>query len=111
MNTPNENLNVHDLFPSRFLKGHDLKNKTFTLTVARVALEAVRVQSGEIEHKPVVYFDKARKGLLLNKTNAMAIADLHGADMGAWVGKPVTLSPVRVTAFGKTREVVRVATE
>lgn len=111
MSTQPEPLNVHDLFPSRFLKAHDLKGKEFTLTVARVVLEPVRTQSGETEKKPVAYFDKARKGILLNKTNAMALAAVYGPDMSTWAGKAVTLKPVRVSAFGKAHEVVRVVTE
>ena len=69
-------MNVHDIFPSRWLSGHDLNGKPVTVTIKAVTMEEMYSPRGE-ETKPVVWFEKASKGLILNKTNAMAIASLR----------------------------------
>ena len=102
-------MNVHELFPSRWLSGHDLNGKAVTVTIARVTLEDVRTPAGEQAVKPCVWFEKAQKGLLLNKTNALAIAKLHGPETDSWLGKPVTLQAATIHAFGDEHCVVRIA--
>lgn len=110
-NTQSRPMNFYDLFPSRFLKGHDLKGATFTFTIARATLETVRNNNGAMEEHPIIYFEKARKGLLLNKTNALTLTEAYGPDMHQWSGKPVTLYTIQLNSFGKTRDVVRLRVE
>lgn len=100
-------MNVHELFPSRWLSGHDLNGKPVTVTIKNVTMEEMLTPRGE-ETKPVVWFEKAQKGLVLNKTNALAIAKLHGPDTETWGGKPVKLYPTTISAFGEEHNVVRV---
>lgn len=99
-------MHIHELYPSKWVKAYDLKNKQVTVTIKALAVEEVGAQG---EKKPVLWFEGASKGLILNKTCALAIARLHGPDTDAWAGKPVTLYPTQVNAFGQTHDVVRVA--
>lgn len=100
-------MNINKLFPSRFIKADDLGGKHIALTIARVVLEKVHGESGE-EDKPIVYFKEAKKGLLINKTNAFTIGGLYGPETDNWTGKRITLYSTKVKAFGQTTDAVRI---
>jgi len=98
--------NLNDLFPSKFLKAHDLQGHTPAVTIARVGVEAM---GRTRETLPVVYFKGKAKGLKLNKTNAAAIADIAGsAQTEDWIGVAVTLYATVADFGGQTYPVVRV---
>ncbi len=61
-----------------------------------------------MEVKPVLYFDGGRKGLVLNKTNAQAIAEDYGDDTEAWTGREIVLFIQKVTFQGKLTPAIRV---
>lgn len=98
---------VNKLFPSQYLSGEDLDGRTVTLLIKGARLETVG-QGEQAEQKLVVYFKGTDKKFVLNKTNALAIAALHGDDYDMWGGKRISIHPVIVTAFGKTAPAVRV---
>ena len=102
--------NIYDMFPSKYLRAEDLKGKPYDLTIKQVAKEEMRSYSGaEPENKLVVFFDGAKKGLVLNKTNAFALADICGIpETDAWAGKTVQLYPTKVKAFGEMVDAIRV---
>jgi hypothetical protein len=100
-------MNVNDLFPSRFLKAHDLAGKPYTLTIRAVSLEDVG-HGGEAESKLAIAFEKATKMMLLNRTNAMIIASLYGPETDQWLGKSVTIYSARVKAFGAWHDALRI---
>jgi hypothetical protein len=101
-------MNIQDVFPSRYVRAADLNGKRVTVTIKHVAVERMGKDN---EAKPVVYFRNATKGLVLNRTNAMAIAALYGPETDAWAGKAVTLYPTQVRAFGATHDAIRVVQE
>lgn len=100
-------MNVNDLFPSKYLKAHDLGGKSYTLTIRKVTLENVG-HGNEQERKLAITFDKATKLMLLNRTNAMIIASLYGPETDNWHGKAVIVYPARVKAFGAWHDALRV---
>jgi hypothetical protein len=89
------------LFDSKYLYAIDLKGRSVGLTIEAVEGATV-ISDGAKDRKPIVYFreSKARKGLLLNRTNARTIADLYGMNTEGWIGKRVTLFPT-TTTFGE----------
>lgn len=91
-------------FPSTYLKAADLQGRQVTVTISHIKLEEV---GGE--HKPVMYFAGKERGLVLNKTNAMMIADTYGDETDAWQGQPVTLFEARVDFQGRTVAAIRVS--
>ena len=102
-------MDVRELYPSRFLAAFDLRGKTVTVEIDRLTLEEMFVPGEqEMTHKPVLWFAGKQKGLVLNKTNALAVASHHGPDTEAWQGRSVQLYPTQIRAFGKTHEVVRI---
>ncbi len=63
---------------------------------------------GDDDKKPVVYFTKARKGLVMNRTNAKVIAAAYGQDTDQWEDKEVILFPMMVQFRDDMVESIRV---
>lgn len=103
-------MKITDLFPSKYVKASDLNGKPVTLTIARLVVEKMG-HGSEQESKPVLYFQKATKGLVLNRTNAMIIAGLYGNESDDWGGQRITIYPTKVRAFGTMQDAIRVKEE
>ena len=96
------------LFPSKYLKAGDLRGKDVTVTIADIEpRHELKTERGS-EEKPLMSFRGAKKGLVLNKTNAKTIAKLYGPEVTEWIGKPITLYAAEVPAFGEVVEAIRV---
>ena len=70
------------LFPSNYIRVCDLEGRgDVTVTIRQLQLDEVHnPDTNEKETKPVLYFTKGTKGLILNVTNAETIAQLYGDD-------------------------------
>lgn len=86
------------MFRSEWFTAAEIENGTIDVTIKRVTVETVKNQAGE-DQCPAVWFQEHPKALVLNKTNAKAIAAKHGTDADEWVGKKITLRE-SVTSFG-----------
>lgn len=87
-------MNIEDLYPRKWLNAADLAGRAVTVTIAGVTLEQVRnPRTNRAEPKPAVAFAGKQKRLLLNKTQAYALAGLCGKETDNWIGRQVTLSP------------------
>jgi hypothetical protein len=106
------------LFPKEYLCAADLAGKDVTLTISRLAQESLRTDKGD-EDKWVLFFvemearhardkKKLNKRLVLNKTNAKAIAKLHGNETDDWKGKQLTFFATTCQAFGETVDCIRI---
>lgn len=100
-------MNVNDIFPSRFVKAHDLGEKEVTVTIKSATMEDMG-HGAEKETKLCIWFERATKGFVLNKTNAMIIASMYGPETDNWKGKAITIYSARVKAFGAWHDAVRV---
>lgn len=100
-------MNVNDLFPSKYLKAHDLGGKAFTLTIRAATLEELGY-GAEKERKLALAFDGATKLMLLNRTNAMIIASMYGPETNGWIGKAITAYSARIKAFGQWHDALRI---
>ncbi len=99
-------MKISAAFPSQYLKCADLNGKTCPLTIRTCVPEELG-QGNDKETKPVLYFEKAQKGLVLNKTNAAVIADAYGDDTDNWTGKAVEIYPTVVDFKGKLVDGIR----
>src|SRR3990167_11326452 len=95
-------MDITSAFPGNYLKAADLKGRQVPVSIERVEMEDV---GGD--HKPVVYFQGAERGLVLNKTNANIIADMYGQETDQWAGKRIVLYPARVEFQGKLGDAIR----
>ena len=96
------------LYPTEYLASEEFLGKDVTLTIKGISIDNLRMADGGVEQKPVLTFTKTDKKLVLNKTNATTIAELHCAEARDWVGKQITLFPTTCTAFGKNVDCIRI---
>ncbi len=96
-------MHIDQLFPSRFMRCADLNDKELRVTIAGVRREDV---GGE--QKVVLSFADGAKMLILNKTNARAIAKVLGSETRGWTGKAITLIPAQVDFRGDLVDAIRV---
>lgn len=104
-------MKISQVFPSKYVKAEDLQGKTVTLTIKTVTLEEMTTHDNKTASKPVVWFEKATKGFVINLTNALIIKNLYGDDTDDWTGKRIAIYPTRVKAFGKMQDCIRVREE
>lgn len=96
-------MNIESAFPSTYVKAADLGGKNARLIIRSVTMETV----GN-EQKPIMYFEKRDKGLVLNRTNANTISLVYGQNTDDWVGGEIELFPAMVDFQGRTVEAIRV---
>lgn len=103
-------MKVSEMFPSKWLAAEDLQGKEVPVVIAAVRPEKMLDPgSGERIEKYVVYFERKKKGLVLNKTNAKSIAEIVASeDTDEWVGREIVLVPTKTKAFGELVDCVRV---
>lgn len=87
--------NMNDMFPSKYLRADDLRGpngrgwREFELAIRSVDLEEMGGEANE--KKWVLHFERAEKGMVLNRTNAQSIVDAYGEDSDTWIGERVVL--------------------
>ena len=100
-------MKMSEMFPNNYVKAADLNGKPCPLTIRTCVLEELG-QGNDKEKKPVLYFNGAQKGLVLNKTNSNVVAEAYGDETVGWEGKPVEVYPTQVEFKGKLVEAIRV---
>ena len=100
-------MRISEAYPSKYLKAADLDGQDRAVSI-RACIQEELGQGSEMEVKPVLYFDGGQKGLVLNKTNAQAIAEDYGDDTEAWTGREIVLFIQKVTFQGKLTPAIRV---
>ncbi len=96
---------VSEAFPSNYLKAVDLDNRTVKVVIDKVVFEEIGQNR---DNKPILTFAGAKKGLVLNKTNALAIAATYGEEMEGWTGKEIELFSQMVPFQGQNVPAIRV---
>lgn len=76
----------HEMFPSKYLQASEIEGRVIALVVDHFQMEPM--PDGEM--KPVLYFQKAKKGLVLNSTNADFLFSLRD-DAQEWGGLTVEM--------------------
>lgn len=96
-----------DLF--KYLQGDMIGESRVKLTIANVTMEDIGGGGrGGTQSKPCLHFKEKDKTLILNKTNAVEIAQKLGPETDNWRGAVVTLVAPVIDAFGKQRRAVRI---
>jgi len=94
-------------FDYRFISAEELP-KDMAVTIE--AIEQDEAFNGrEKEKVTVIKFKGAKKGMILNKTNAKKISEvLSSPFIEDWIGKEITLTTAKVSAFGSTVDAIRI---
>lgn len=112
MNVLDKFPHVDLLHPSKYLRGAELLGKTVTVVIDGIDPRAeLKRTDGSTEHRPLLRFKGKDKMMVLNRTNAQAIARMHGTEVKGWIGKSIKLRAEKVTAFGKEWDALRVVVE
>jgi hypothetical protein len=97
-------MNIGKAFPSNYLKASDFQGKRSVMTIESVVIENI----GD-EDKPIVYFNEAELGLVLNKTNANMISEIaKSEETDNWLGIKIILYSTRVDFQGRRVDAIRV---
>jgi len=93
-----------------YIGSHDFQpNQEIIVKIESVKVENVKNGEGKFEDMRICRFIGGKKPLILNKTNAKAIAkSLASPYVEDWIGKAITLHVVPVMAFGEKVDAVRV---
>jgi hypothetical protein len=98
-------MRLSDMFPNKYLKAADLQGKDVSARIREAKEEEV---GSAKDRKMVLYFHGTDKGLIVNKTNAMAIGDHYGDDTDGWAGRPIVLFSIWTDFQGKATQAIRV---
>lgn len=104
-------MKIDTAFESKWLRAADIdtmadeETNTAVVTMDRVGLEEI---GQDKQMKPVLYFKGIELGMVLNKTNANTIKDLHGDETDDWAGKKIGLFTQEVDFQGKQTLAIRV---
>lgn len=96
--------NVNDIYQSNYLTASDLQGKEPTVSITEV--QVAKMNDGQ--PKLCVYVNNRPKGIVLNKTNAKAIAMLYGDESNRWIGKKIKLVTVWTDYQGKPVQAIRI---
>lgn len=83
-------------FATNFIAAVEFGTKEPTLKIESVQLEELADEKGVNKTRWVVRFQGAKRGWVLNLTNAQLLAALWGRDTDGWVGHAVTLGAEQV---------------
>ena len=79
------------------------------LTIKEVKSENVTSSNGEVEQKPVAYFEENVLPMVLNVTNCKAIEKLYGTgDVYSWVGKKIQVFATITRVAGEAVPCLRI---
>ena len=79
--------------------------------IDNVTMKGIHDGRGGKKNKPIIHLAGSDKTLVLNKTNARAVAGLYGRKTEGWVGKRVSLSAEHGKWFGKEQWRVIILTD
>jgi len=95
-----------DLYGSKYLSAADLGGRQKRAKIADVNVEDLREKDGSTKRKYVVAFANEDKSLVLNKTNALRLAQAFGKNRASWTGQLVELYS-EMTSLGKEGVLLR----
>lgn len=102
---------VSEVYVSNWLKAEDLAGKTVKVTIAKAGADLLPQSDGSKQTRIIVDFVGKQKRLILNRTQAAALAALGGDDTDLWTGLEVYLSPSLASNNKATITILPVPTE
>lgn len=101
-------MKIHKMFPSTYLSAADLEGKDVELVIDSLKQDKITSETGETSECYLLSFQKAKKAMVLNKTNTKAIASHYGDETDDWKGKKITLYGTTCKSFGEIVPCIRV---
>lgn len=98
-------MNINEEFPTKYLKASDLGGNVAKVQIAHVDSEQI---GKDKDRRLVLYFRGKQKGMVLNKTNARAIADVFGDETDNWTGGDIEVFSMKVEYQGRMVDGLRI---
>jgi hypothetical protein len=89
-----------ELYGSKYLSAADLHGETIPDRIRNVEMAELREKDGGTKRRYVAYFERTKKPLVLNMTNATKLSAAFGKDRSKWIGALVELY-AEMTPLGK----------
>ena len=89
-----------DIYGSKYLSATDLEAPV-TVTITEVATEIFQRPNAPSQTKAILHFKGAKKGMVVNRTNADALARAFGKTFENWINKRITIRPEQTLFSGK----------
>ena len=89
-----------DIYGSKFLGAADLNGQRKRVKIVDTEISDLREKDGGTKRRYVVWFETEEKALVLNKTNALRLAQAFGKDRQGWSGAVIELYS-EMTSLGK----------
>jgi hypothetical protein len=100
-------MDINEVYPNAYLRCADLGGQPRRAQIESVTVEVLG-QGEAATQKIVLKLVGRRKRLVLNKTNALALAKAWGPRTENWVGRWLELRPEQVLFAGKMVDTIRV---
>ena len=100
-------MRISEAYPSKYFKAADLGGKERTVKISGCFNEELG-QGSDKKTRPVLYFEGHKKGLVINKTNSIAISEIYGDETEAWIGRDIVIFSRPVEFQGRTVQGLRV---
>ena len=97
---------ISESFAGKWLKPEDV-GKSLRTVISDVTEEEIG-QGEDKKTKLVIWLNDTEKGLVLNKTNGNALAEILGDETDDWAGKKIVLRVEKVNFQGKSVPGIRV---
>jgi hypothetical protein len=89
-----------DLYGSKYLGAADLNGQRKRVKILDTEVSDLREKDGSTKRKCIVWFETEDKALVLNKTNALRLAQAFGKKYEGWNGAVIELYS-EMTSLGK----------
>lgn len=96
---------ISETFQSKYLKAADLKGRTIRVRISSISSETM----DQNKIKPILFFEGATKGLVLNRTNSATLAHALGDNTDNWIGQDINLFSQMVSFQGQMQPAIRVS--
>jgi len=103
-------MQISDIYQSGgdYLKAEDLQGRRVAVTIEKWTTKEFEEKDGFKHQKIILSFRGKDKQFVVNKTNAVCIADILGDDPDSWIGGQITLYTARVMFGDKVVDGLRV---
>lgn len=102
-------------FKGDYINAAELGKVAPTVKIAAIKLVEIPVigkdgdvDEGKTKAKGVLFFEGKTRGMVMNRTNAQAIAAMFGVETDGWMGKRITIHAVPVKVGKATEPGIRV---
>jgi len=89
-----------DLYGGKYLAASELK-APITGTIEKIDEETFAKQGERSRNKKVLFVRGGKKGVVVNKTNAITLAGAFGKDFSTWVGQRIVIKAEPTMFAGK----------